>query len=67
MKKGVSRMNDYRLFPLSMVREQLAQCRKGDVCYETECDIACMAWCDFFKVEPEQLREAISLLDDKKC
>jgi len=63
MEKGVCRMNNDRLLPLAIVRAQLAQCRKGEVCYEAECDIACMEWCDVFRVEPEQLREAISLID----
>ena len=66
MKKGVCRVNDYRLLQLAIMRAQLAKCLKGEVCYEAECDIACMEWCDFFKVEPEQLREAITLIDQMK-
>lgn len=57
-------MEDHVLSTLSMFRSTLTQCRKGAICYEAECDIACMDWCDAFSINPAQLRVAISLVDD---
>jgi hypothetical protein len=66
MEKGVSRVTSDAMLALLIMRNAIAQCRNGEICYETECDIACMAWCDELNIEPEQLREAITLIDQMK-
>ena len=64
MKKGVTLMTSIEIEWLRMMRASLAQCCKGEVCYE--CDIVCIAWCDELNIEPEQFLKAIALIDEMK-
>lgn len=64
MKKGA--VMPISVIVLDAIGANFRTCLKDEYCYESACLMVCAAWCDELNCEPQELCEAITLLEQMK-